>query len=100
MDECLHPVKRHRQEVPVVLGVKAPVTPALYGFYNAAVTDPLRLGAKAVLSAIAQWFVWIKLEWAINATSQGREGEHIRTMEREKQPKKAPKTSLVSRARH
>lgn len=35
-------------------------------------TDPLRMGAKAVLSAIAQWFVWIKLEWAINATSRGK----------------------------
>lgn len=25
-----------------------------------------------MLSAIAQWFVWIKLEWAINATSRGK----------------------------
>lgn len=46
--------------------------PAHYVFYNAAVTDPQRLGAKAVLSATAQWFVWIKLEWAINSTSQGK----------------------------
>lgn len=48
--------------------------PAHYVFYNAAVTDPQRLGAKAVLSATAQWFVWIKLEWAINSTSQGQGG--------------------------
>lgn len=66
--------------------------PAHYVFYNAAVTDPQRLGAKAVLSAIAQWFVWIKLEWAINSTGGGREGgresEHIRKPGREIQPKK------------
>lgn len=59
-----------------------------------------------MLSATAQWFVWIKLEWAINSTSQGQGGGYIRKPEREIQPKKmqrlakAAKTSLVSRARH
>lgn len=84
--------------------------PAHYVFSNAAVTDPQRLGAKAVLSATAQWFVWIKLEWAINSTSQGwggwgggvspsgsqREKYNLKKMQR---LAKAAKTSLVSRAK-